>query len=594
MKLCIPEDILKQHMAVLGKTGAGKSSALRHVVEHLLDKKKRVCVVDPKGDWWGLKKSADGREVGYGDVICFGDFKNPKATDIPINEHSGKQVAELIANGNRPCIIGFRGWMTGRMIRFWIDFASTLFTANSGELYLVGDEFHNFAPKGKIMDPEAGKCLHWSNRLMSEGRGYGLVCLIASQRPQKVHNDTLTCCETLVAMRVIHKSDRDAAQDWIEGCGDMSQGKEVLNSLAGMARGEAYVWSPEIGFGPQRVNFPMFETFDSFAPPQLQKKVSDSGWSAVDLDEVKDKLSAVIKEQQANDPSELKKRIRELEKQLSVPQKVAPPAVKEVSILTDEDRKLMLRVLEGGCDKVMESFEKLSAKIAEHVADNKRFFEPIRQKLLNHQSAPKVLPVGRRIEYREPVKRVTNHTYTPQQQRKMDRIVSGEFIPNSAQQRIIDAIAWLESIGIPRPSNNQIGAIALIDPTGGYYSNMVGPLSNGGLIERGNGITTLTDAGRALAQPQPSMKTLDDYHEVLRGRVRKMKSAGGKTIEMLNAIIDANGDSLASEQLGQTVGIDHTGGYFSNMIGPLSTVGLIERRGGMVSPTEILFPKGLS
>ena len=44
-------------------------------------------------------------------------------------------------------MIGMRGWTQGAMTRFWIDFAQTLFAQNAGELYLVGDEFHNFAPK---------------------------------------------------------------------------------------------------------------------------------------------------------------------------------------------------------------------------------------------------------------------------------------------------------------------------------------------------------------------------------------------------------------------------------------------------------------
>lgn len=316
MNLCFPSSILNQHLAVLGKTGAGKSSALRHIVEHLLTHKKRVCIIDPKGDWWGLKASADGKGAGF-PIIAFGDFKNPEASDVAINAQSGKHVAELIAAGNRPCVIGFRGWMTSHMVRFWIDFASTLFNANSGELYLVGDEFHNFAPKGKIMDPEAGKCLHWSNRIMSEGRGIGLVCLIASQRPQKVHNDTLTSCETLVAMRVIHAADRTAVKEWIDGCGDAKQGREVLDSLAGLPRGNGFVWSPEVGFGPDRIAFPMFTTFDSFAPPQLQKKVTTAGWADVDLAEVKEKLAAVIEEAKANDPKELKAQLAEAKRELN-------------------------------------------------------------------------------------------------------------------------------------------------------------------------------------------------------------------------------------------------------------------------------------
>ena len=220
-KLAFPEEVLDQHLVVLGKTGAGKSSALRHIVEHLLEQKKRVCIIDPKGDWWGLKASADGKGEGF-PVIAFGDFKKEDASDVPINAQSGRHVAELITSGNRPCVIGFRGWMTSHMTQFWIDLASGIFNANSGELYLLGDEFHNFAPKGKIMDPQAGKCLHWSNRLLSEGRGLGIVCLIASQRPQKVHNDTLTSCETLVAMRVIHAADRGAVEEWIKGAGDKS------------------------------------------------------------------------------------------------------------------------------------------------------------------------------------------------------------------------------------------------------------------------------------------------------------------------------------------------------------------------------------
>lgn len=310
--LPFPEKILHQHIATLGKTGAGKSSAMRVIAEHLLDQKKRLCIVDPKGDWWGLKSSADGKSAGY-PVIMFGDFKESRATDVPINDRSGKHVAELIASGNRPCVLGFRGWMPAQLVRFWLDFAPTLFNTNEGELYVLIDEVQNFAPKGKIFDPDAGKCLHWTNRIMSEGRGLGLTFFIASQRPQKVHNDTLDCCETLVAMRVAHPAARQSIQDWIDGNGDPKVGKEVVATLASLARGEAWIWSPENEFGPKRIQFPMFQTFDSFAPPQVQKKVSQASWAEVNLDQVREKLSAVIAEQKANDPKELRTKIQQMQ-----------------------------------------------------------------------------------------------------------------------------------------------------------------------------------------------------------------------------------------------------------------------------------------
>jgi len=352
-KLIFPQEVLDQHLVMLGKTGSGKSSKLRYIVEHLLQVQKRVCILDPKGDWWGLKLAENGKDPGL-PVVMFGDFKESRATDVPINDHSGKHIAELISSGNRPCVIGLRGWTQGAMMRFWIDFASTLFAANAGELYLVGDEFHNFAPKQwkgmSDKDTAAGVGLHWANRLLSEGRGLGLVCLLASQRPQKVHNDTLTSCETLVALRVVHPADREAIKTWIDGNGDPEIGSEVMKTLANLERPEAWMWSPEVGFGPKRVSFPLFKTFDSFAPPQLQKRISGKGWADVDLQAVKEKLAVVIEEAKANDPRELRRQIAELKKQIAKPA-AAPATAKEKRVEVPVIRDSQISRLEKLADK---------------------------------------------------------------------------------------------------------------------------------------------------------------------------------------------------------------------------------------------------
>ena len=344
-ELCFPEKVLEQHAIWLGKTRAGKSSSMRHVVEWLLARGQRLCIVDPKGDWYGLKLSADGKSAGF-PVILFGDFKEATASDVAINDRSGKAIAELIATGNRPCVIGMRGWSNAAQSRFWIDFASTLFNSNlAGGLKLFVDECQNFAPKERTGIGQENEALGWTKRLLSEGSGLGLTIFCGSQRPASVHNGVLTQCETLVAMRVIHGSDRKASQDWIKGCGDEKSGDEVLKSLADLKRGEAFMWSPEAEFGPERIQFPMFRTFDSFAPPQLQKKISEAGWANVDLQAVQEKLATVIEEQKANDPKELKAEIARLKSESkrreSESQKtfVAPPAaIKEVPVLTAEER----------------------------------------------------------------------------------------------------------------------------------------------------------------------------------------------------------------------------------------------------------------
>jgi hypothetical protein len=165
-----------------------------------------------------------------------------------------------------------------------------------------------------------------------------------------VHNDTLDNCETLIAMRVTHPRSREAAVEWINAKGDKELGKEVISTLAELKRGEAWVWSPENSFGPSRVQFPMFSTFDSFAPPQLQKKVSQAGWSEVDLDQVKEKLATVIAEAKANDPRELKVELARLRQELAKKQPALAPA-RTMHADPNADPKAIERAVAGALRK---------------------------------------------------------------------------------------------------------------------------------------------------------------------------------------------------------------------------------------------------
>jgi hypothetical protein len=54
-------------------------------------------------------------------------------------------VAELVATGNRPCIIDVGGWTVGDRTRFFVDFAQALFRHTRGPRWLCIDEVHNFA-----------------------------------------------------------------------------------------------------------------------------------------------------------------------------------------------------------------------------------------------------------------------------------------------------------------------------------------------------------------------------------------------------------------------------------------------------------------
>lgn len=480
-------------------------------------------------------------------MILFGDFKETAGkqvpADVPLNEFSGKHIAELVTSGNRPCVVGFRGWTQGNMHKFWIDFASTIFNSNEGELYLVIDEVHNFAPKGKIMSPEVGMCLHWANRIMNEGRGIGLVNLIASQRPQKVHNDTLTACETLVAMRVIHKADRDAVEDWIKGCGDEKQGKEVLNSLAGMKRGEAYVWSPEVDFGPERLTFPMFETFDSFAPPQLQKKVSGKDWASVNLDEVRTKLAAVIEKAKQTDPEELqktvadgKKRIAELERKLTQAGAAKPaPAVETIKTV---DKPVLKDGQLVRAEKILSSVGVLTDKLSNVATEIRDAIAKV------NANGHKPGPVPRAVQVppqRQPPPPVTRRPTTPTGAQPDSSLNKGELT-------ILRAAVQFGSV-----TSEQLAVLTGYKSTSRY--EYLRSLVAKGMVRRDGDNVEPTAEGIVAAgdveQPPVGAELVDWW---------KARLSGGEA-KIFEVVTDAAGDALSKEAIEERTGYKSTSIY---------------------------------
>jgi DNA helicase HerA-like ATPase len=78
----IPEAALAQHVAVVGKTGSGKTFRAKGEVERLLQKRQRVCVIDPTGAWYGLKSSADGKSAGFPIVIFGGEPRGNRISGV--------------------------------------------------------------------------------------------------------------------------------------------------------------------------------------------------------------------------------------------------------------------------------------------------------------------------------------------------------------------------------------------------------------------------------------------------------------------------------------------------------------------------------
>lgn len=551
--LPVPLAVLAQHCVILGKTGAGKSSLMRLLAEYLAAHKKRVCIIDPKGDWWGIKVSGDGESAGY-PFILFGDFKDGGKSDVPINDHSGKHVAELISSGNRPCVIGMRGWMPAQMNRFWQDFASTIFNTNGGELYIVVDEIQNFAPKELFGNEGENMSLYWTKKILSEGRGLGLTFLCGSQRPQSVHNGVLTQCETLFAMRLTHDADCKAVETWLKRTRDKSLREEIMMSVPEMGKGEAYVWSPEAKFGPTRIQFPMFETFDSFAPPQLQKKVSSSGWADVDLDEVKSKLAKVIEENLAKDPKELKKRIAELERALRArPAEAAEPAVdnREVNRLNQENQLLSDRIesVRTQVQEMGDSMADIAATIsglATSVAAVKAKATFVHITLAKNPKRPLLMSPAPKVVKFPP----KTHGTTVPIDAPLPSTASPSFNLHGGPRKVMIAIAQYPE-GVTKETLHVLcdyRATSLYEHCRVLVANGCAVRDGEKLVPTKHGIDLLG----ADYEPLPTGQELIDHWR------RKL---GGKQLDIFNIVIEHYPESVSSEQLMDAVGMKSTSCY---------------------------------
>lgn len=558
MALPIPKAVLAQHTAVLGKTRSGKSSTMRLLVESLLDDQKPVCIIDPKGDWWGIKSSADGKQAGY-EVVIFGG----KHADVPINAHSGKVVGELVATGNRPCLIDLGGWMVGERTRFFVDFASTLFTRTRGHRWLVIDECHNFAPQGKILDPDAGKMLHWSNRLASEGAGKGVVLISASQRPQKVHKDYLTSHETLIAKRVIHPLDRGAMKEWIDGCGDPALGKEVLNTMAELQRNQGWVWSPEIGFGPKLIEFPMFATYDSFKVQTGDGDKKLKGWAEVDLEEVKTKLAAAIEEDKANDPKALKAEIASLKRELAA--KPKPNGVDH-----DVTRKATAEGYERGLAEGLARGESRAKAALAAVQSRLNDALTMAGASLTALDSPMPAPLSRRQVTAPPIRAAREPLRAPTSS-------DGASLPR-AERLVLTALAQYPA----GRTKNQVAILAGYAVNGGGFNNAISSLRTAGRLQGSGDRLQITDQGFADLGPFDPLPHGDALLQHWMGQLGKAEKSA------LSALAEVYPNPMSKDEVAARAGYEANGGGFNNAISRLRSLELIEGRGELRA-SEALF-----
>lgn len=295
------------HVAVVGRTGSGKTYAARGAVERMLDDGRRVCVIDPTGAWWGLRSSADGKDPGFPVIVFGGDH-----ADVPVFDDQGEAIGSLVAERALNCVIDLSHFGVGEMRRFMTGFMGALYQHLRAPLHLVVDEADEFAPQR--IPPEGTTLFNRLDRIVRRGRSRGFRVTMITQRPAVLNKDVLSQAATLIAMKLVGPQDRKAIGGWIEGQADAAAGKEVLASLPTLATGEGWVWCPEQEV-LQRMKFPLIATFDSGRTPQHGEKIARPLLAEIDVDSITEMLRSTGQKEIGDLPTSEKRRCTAAERQ---------------------------------------------------------------------------------------------------------------------------------------------------------------------------------------------------------------------------------------------------------------------------------------
>lgn len=521
------EKILDKHLGILGINGSGKTYTAKGCVELLLDKKERVCIIDPTGVWWGLKSSSTGKSSGY-PIVVFGGSH----ADLPISGMHGETIAEVIGTSNTPAIIDTSLMRGSERTKFFTDFAETLRIKNVGPLHLFIDEAHLFCPQGRVSDPHSAQMLHAANNLISLGRARGLRVTLISQRPAKMHKDSLTQVHSLIAMRLIAPQDREAIENWISDQADMKRGKEIIASLPSLKTGEGYLWAPEFGI-LEKMKFPKITTFDSSATPDNEIKGDGPVLKQIDLSNIESRLANIKTDAIKNDPIALKRRISELEKQL-----------RDKPSISIDPEALQKSKDEG----FREGMKACLYDMAERIKVAKNALDDINSIQIKAQEV-------------NPIKVAPKAKYSPAP--RINPANNGDF--TGPERRILASLSFWKSIGYESPTRDQVAAVAGYSPIGGAFGNPIGKL-------RSNNIIDYPSSGfvRLVNEHFSSSMATDEAKNMM------LSILGGPEKRIIDAFEGSN-DNMSRADVAAKAGYNPIGGAFGNPVGRLCTLGILEK-----------------
>lgn len=540
------DSLVESRLVAAAASGSGKSWLLRRVLEQTHGQIQHI-VIDPEDEFASLREK-------YDYVLAA-----PSGGDCPADVKSAALLARRLLELRVSAVVGIYELKAHQRIAFVRNFLDALVNAPRKLWHpalVVLDEAHVFCPqkgsadsKGAVID------------LMSRGRKRGLCALLATQRFSKLDKDAVAEARNKIIGCCGLRADRDRAADEL-GITDATE-KRALQSLD---PGDFYCYGPALSRTPVKVKVGAVKT----THPKAGQRAATPPAPLAKVKAVLSKLADLPKaaEEEARTAAELRAQVKGLKRDLRAAQKgaVDPAALERAR---EQGRAEGRREVGDALRQAEHCQKRAEAELGKAAAAVERATAAIAGAVLAKvDTAP---PRPRGVARSGPSARKAGPSRfkpaTP-----MDLPVS--------RQRILDALALLESVGINRADRVQLAAFSKQKPTSGGYKNNLGALRSAGLIDYPEPrMVELTDEGRAAASAPESPPTTDELHAMVQGMLPASRW------RILSALIDSYPTDMNRDELAHASDQRPTSGGYKNNLGALRSLGFIDypKRGHVVA-----------
>lgn len=541
----LPANGVTQTFGFVARKGAGKTYAAGRLVEELQRIHAPAIVLDPVGNWYGLRLAADGKKRGLS-IPVFGGENG----DIEIALDQGERLATMLVERNLSAVVDVSAFRKGERKRFVADFAEALFHAakrNKSPRMVVFEEAQVFAPQR--VDPGEQRMLGAVEDIVRLGRNYGLGSTLISQRPQSVNKEVLNQVEALFVGQLSGPHERKAIEEWV---GERrAKSKVEVDELPSLPVGTMLLWSPQWLRTFQKVQILPKWTYDASATPELGKRV-ERVQTLADID-VAELRAALAVEHKAAKASRAEQAVEAL----------TGAEVERVQSDLREERARRERLVEAAV---------AVAKAAEHVLAE---LDSARQRI-ETIAAGMSAALGVQSAVAQPLPPASKTSAPPRKQAPSPARTATDSASARGARKLLLALATFYPGQMTRA---QVAHAADMTAGGGAFSSYWSELKRAAFIEpTSSGYFRCTEAGLAsLGAERPAVpKTLAGRVDFWCARLKHTEQL------MLRTIVEAGARGIGRPQLAAALEMTASGGAFNGYVGTLLANNLARRQGAVL------------